>query len=155
MNPYAKHGRRWSEAQIRELIGLWLNERPTEEIASHFDMTARSVLKLVQRLRNQGIPLPKRAQGNFVGRHSKPWTQEEAEYLVRRRNDRANAAQIAAELGRTHNSVAAMIGKLRQEGVNVRYLGHGTRRLWNAESLRAAIAGRMLRVVEDETQEAA
>jgi biotin operon repressor len=154
-SPFAKHGHRWTEAEMREFIGLWLGDTPTEDIAAHFGVRPRSVLKLAGRIRRDGVPLPKRKQGNFAERRNKPWTQEEVEYLVRRRNDRANSQQIADELDRTQHAVAAMITKLRQEGVNVRLIGHGTRRLWNAETLRAAIAGRGLRVVEDETQEAA
>lgn len=154
-SPFAKHGHRWTEAEMRELIGMWLAEKPLGEIAAHFGVRPRAITKLAGRVRQQGIPLPKRSAGNFAGRHNKPWTQEEVEYLVRRRNERANAQQIADELDRTHNSVSAMIYKLRQEGVNVRLIGHGTRRLWNAERLRAAMAGRLLRVVEDEAEEAA
>jgi biotin operon repressor len=154
-SPYAKHGHRWSEAEMRELIGMWLSDRPIEEMALRFGVRPRSIYKIAGRLRRDGVPLPKRKLGHVAGRHQKPWTQEEVEYLVRRRNERANAQQIAEELDRTHNAVSAMISKLRQEGVNVRLLGHGTRRLWSAERLRAAIAGRGLRVVEDETAEAA
>lgn len=154
-SPFAKHGHRWTEAEMRELIGMWLNGKPTEEIAVHFGMTTRSICNLAQRLRRQGVPLPRRQQGHIAGRFNKPWTQEEAEYLIRRRNERASASQIATELDRTHNGVAGMIARLRDEGVNVRMLGAGIRRLWNAESLRAAMAGRMLRVVEDEAEEAA
>ena len=140
---------------MREFIGLWIGGEPTDKIAARFNVTTRSISKMAGRLRRDGIPLPKRQHGHIAGRHQKPWTQEEVEYLVRRRNERANAALIGGELDRTHSAVSAMIAKLRSEGVNVRLIGHGTRRLWSAESLRAAIAGRGLRVVEDETAEAA
>lgn len=154
-SPFAKHGHKWTETEMRELIGMWLSDVPTAEIASRFGVKTRSIQRLAGRIRAQGIPLPRRNPGNSASRFNKPWTQEEVEYVVRRRNERANAQQIADELDRTHNAVSAMIYKLRQEGVNVRLIGHGTRRLWNAEALRAAIAGRGLRVVEDETAEAA
>lgn len=154
-SPFAKHGHRWTEAEMREFIGMWISEKPTEEIAAHFGVTARSICNLSQRVRRQGVPLPRRKQGHIAGRRNLPWTQEEAEYLVRRRNERATAEQIAKELNRTHNGIAGMIERLRREGVNVRMLGKGTRRLWSAEAMRAAMAGRMLRVVEDETEEAA
>lgn len=140
---------------MREFIGMWLSEKPTEDIARHFGVQTRSISKLAQRIRREGVPLPARKSGNSAGRHNKPWTQEEVEYLVRRRNDRATASQIAVELDRTHNAVSAMIGNLRGEGVNVRMLGQGTRRLWSAASLRAAMAGRCLRIVGDEAEEAA
>lgn len=154
-SPYANYGHRWTEAEMREFIGMWLSETPTEEIAAHFNVRVRSVYKLCGRLRREGVPLKKRDPGHLSGRHNKPWTQEEVEYLVRRRNERANAALIAEELDRSHNAVSAMIYKLREEGVNVRLIGHGTRRLWSAASLRAAMAGRGLRVVDAECEEAA
>lgn len=154
LSPYANHGHRWTEEEIREVIGMWLAGKLATEIGAHFGVRGRAIMKLVGRLRREGIPLPKRA-GHVAGRHNRPWTQEEVEFLVRRRNERANAEQIASELDRSHNAVSAMISKLRQEGVNIRLIGHGTRRLWSAERLRAAMAGRHLRVVEDETAEAA
>lgn len=153
-SPFAKHGHRWTEVEMREFIGMWLECKEAAEIGKHFGVTVRSVLNLAGRLRREGIPLPKRA-GHIKGRHNKPWTQEEVEYLVRRRNERANAAQIGQELDRSHSAVGAMIYRLRQEGVNVRLIGQGTRKLWDPASLRAAMAGRMLRVVEDEADEAA
>lgn len=153
-SPYAKHAHRWTEEEMRELIGMWLSGKPVEEMALRFDVRPRSIMRLAGRIRREGVPLPKRG-GHIAGRRNKPWTQEEVEFLVRRRNERANAQQIADELDRSHCAVSAMISKLRQEGVNVRLLGQGTRKLWSASSLRAAMAGRMLRVVEDETAEAA
>jgi hypothetical protein len=110
---FAKHSHKWTEAEMRELIGLWIDGTPTEEIASRFGVRPRSITKIAGRLRREGIPLPKRNHGHIAGRFNKPWTQEEVEYLVRRRNERANAAQIAEELDRTHNAVANMIYKLR------------------------------------------
>jgi biotin operon repressor len=154
LSPYAKHAHRWTEEEMRELIGMWLSGKPVEEMALRFGVRPRSIMRLAGRIRREGVPLPKRG-GHIAGRRNKPWTQEEVEFLVRRRNERANAQQIAEELDRSHCAVSAMISKLRQEGVNVRLLGQGTRKLWSAASLRAAMAGRMLRVVEDETAEAA
>jgi transposase len=154
-SPFAKHAHRWTETEMRELIGMWLSDKPTEDIARHFGVRPRTIYRLAGRIRREGVPLPKRKLGHVAGRHQKPWTQEEVEYIVRRRNERANAQQIAEELDRTHNAVSAMIYKLRQEGVNVRLIGHGTRRLWDPASLRAAMAGRGLRIVEDEAEEAA
>jgi biotin operon repressor len=145
---------RWAEDDLRTLIAMWCDGKVADEIGRHFGISARGVTKAIGRLRRQGVPLPKRG-GWVPGRRQKPWTQEEVEYLIRRRNERASSAKIAEELDRTDFAISAMIHKLRQEGVNVRMLGHGTRRLWNAENLRAAMAGRMLRVVEDETEEAA
>lgn len=149
------NGHRWSEAEMREFIGLWMSNADILDMAKLFSVRPRTLYRLAGRLRREGIPLPKRKQGHVAGRHQKPWTQEEVEYLVRRRNDRANSQQIAEELDRTQNAVAAMIDKLRKEGVNIRMLGQGSRKLWSAASLRAAIAGRGLRVVSDEADEAA
>ena len=154
-NPMAKHGKRWTEAEMREFIGMWLAHTEAAEIGRYFGVTVRSVYKLVQRLRNNGVPLPPGKRGHVPERCNRPWTQSEVEYVVRRRNERATASQIAVELDRTHGGVTGLIARLREEGIQVRMLGQGTHRLWNAEELRAAIAGRNLRVVADESEEAA
>lgn len=154
-SPTTKHAHRWTEAQMREFIGMWIAGKELDHIAEHFKLSPRSISKMAMRLRRNGVPLPKRNPGHRAGRYNKPWTQEEVEYLIRRRNEKATAEQIADELDRTYNGVAAIIGKLRSEGVNVRLLGQGTRRLWSAEKLRAAIAGRGLRLVSSESEEAA
>ncbi len=154
-SPTSKHAHRWTEEQMREFIGMWLGGKELDDIATHFNLSARSISKIATRLRRNGVPLPKRNPGHRAGRYNKPWTQEEIEYLVRRRNEKATAEQIADELDRTYNGVAGIIAKLREEGVNVRMLGKGNRRLWSAEKLRAAIAGRGLRIVDSESAEAA
>lgn len=138
------HGHRWTDKELRKMIGLWMQGVDTAEIATRMKKTISALNKMATRLRNDGIPLPRKTQGHKLGRSNTPWTQEEVEYLVRRRNDRISAEQIGVELGRTFCAVQAMILKLRQEGVAVPMLGSGVRRLWNPDRLRHAIQGREL-----------
>lgn len=79
----------------------------------------------------------------------KPWTQSEVEYVIRRRNDKISAEQIAEELDRTFLGVQALIQKLRKEDVPIRMLGSGKRRLWDVSALKAACVGRSLYLVDD------
>lgn len=138
------HGHRWTDAKLRKLIGLWMSGVDTKEVAAALGTTAHAVNKLVTRLRSEGIPLPRKTAGHKAGRSNAPWTQEEVEYLVRRRNDRVTAEQIGLELGRSWLAVQGMIALLRKEGVAVPMLGNGVRRKWNPDSLKMAIAGRGL-----------
>lgn len=143
-NPNA-NGHRWTTEAFQELIGMWLRGVETEEIALRFGFTVNGLNKVVQRLRKNGIPLPLRRRGHQAERRNKPWTQEEVETIVRMRNERSSTADIAATLDRTFYGVQAMILKLRTvEDVPVISLGEGRRRLWDAERLRAAVAGRNL-----------
>ena len=128
---------------------MWLRGVETEEIALHFSITVNGLNKAVQRLRKNGIPLPLRRNGHKAGRCNKPWTQEEVETVVRMRNERASTNEIANTLDRTFFGVQAMILKLRgEEDVPVVSLGEGRRRLWDAERLRASVAGRGLIAVK-------
>ena len=140
-----KNGRRWTTEMFQELIGMWLRDVPMDEICLHFDITVNGLNKLAQRLRHNGIPLPMRKRGHKAGRRNKPWTQEEVETVVRMRNERASTQEIANTLDRTFYGIQAMILQLRNvEDVPVVSLGEGRRRLWDAERLRSAIAGRAL-----------
>lgn len=143
----ARNDRRWTEAEMRKLIGLWLAGKELDEIATEFQSTRYAINKLVGRLRRDGVPLPRRNAGHRAGRSNKLWTQAEVEFLIRRRNERATAEQIALELDRSFLAVQGMLQKLKNEGVDVRKFGQGKRRLWDAEQLKGAIAGRGLRVV--------
>lgn len=116
----------------------------TAEIASLFNSTSFAINKIVVRLRREGIPLKRRTAGHRTGRVNKLWTQEEVEYVIRRRNDRATVEVIAAELGRSFIGVQNLIQKLRKEDVPIQMLGMGVRRLWNVEALKMAVAGRGL-----------
>lgn len=142
-----RHDRKWTNADMRKLIAAWLKGDELDAIAKQFKTTRYAISKLVLRMRRDGIPLPRRTKGHRAGRAFKLWTQSEVEFLIRRRNEQATAEQIALELDRSFLAVQGMIQKLRIEGVDVRKLGQGKRRLWDAETLKGAIAGRGLRVV--------
>lgn len=129
-------GHRWSNDELVKLMQLWANETPIIEIANSLKSTQIAILKQVQRMRKDGIPLSPRRKGHTANKSNSNWTQGEAEYLIRRRNEKATSGEIAIELERTPNAVDAMIQKLRKENVNVAMRGCGVRRLWDAESLK-------------------
>ncbi len=139
-----KSGTKWSEQQMLAFVGMWIEGKDIEDIANHFNVSRHAINTLATRMRREGVPLPRRKAGHVAKRRNTPWTQEEVEYLVRRRGDRATAETIAEELGRSFLAVQAMIAKLRAEGVAVRMLGNGVRRLWCPEKLKVAMAGREL-----------
>lgn len=139
-----QHGRRWTTEQLMKLTGMWLRGDDVQDIASAFATTTFAINKVISRMRADGIPMPRRKKGHRAGRHNKPWTQSEVEYLVRRRAERATAENIATELDRSFYGVQGMILKLRQEDVPVPMLGNGTRRLWDPAQINAAIVGRSL-----------
>lgn len=136
------NGRKWTDTDLTELIALWCAHKPLDAIAKRFNTSEFAVRKMVTKMRANGIPIPMRAAGNRHGRTGRPWSQEEIEYLVRRRGERETAESIAAALGRSFQAVQNMISTLRREGVNVPMLGQGVRRRWSAESINMAIAGR-------------
>ena len=143
------NGNRWTTERFQELIGMWLRDVPLEEIARHFGITQIGLQKVALSLRKNGIPLPYRKKGHKAGRKNKPWTQEEVETVVRMRNERANTQEIANSLDRTFYGVQNLILKLRnEENVPVVSLGEGRRRLWDADKLRAAVAGRGLIAID-------
>lgn len=149
-----KNDHRWTEQELRALIGLWLGGKELDEIATHFSTTRYAINKQVGRMRRDGVPLPRRKNGHVAGRRNTLWTQSEVEFLIRRRNERASAEVIAEELDRSFLAVQAMLQNLRKEGVSVRKFGQGKRRLWDPDQLRAAIVGRGLRVVGAEEKAA-
>lgn len=142
-------GHRWTDTELKKLIGLWLEGRELEDIAKEFNTTRFAINGAILRMRRDGIPIPRRNQGHKAGRRNQLWTPQETEYLVRRRNDKATAEQIAVELDRSFLAVQSMIRVLRGEGVPVKMLGNGARRLWNPQDLKIAIAGRGLVQQED------
>ena len=129
-------GHRWTHEELIKLMQLWANEVPILDIANQLKSTQISILKQVQRMRKDGIPLARRRKGHVANKSNNCWTQGEVEYLLRRRNEKATSNDIAIELERTPNAVDAMIQKLRKENVKVAMRGNGVRRLWNAESLK-------------------
>lgn len=130
-------GHRWTTEELKTLMALWAEKQDIKSIAEALNVTTASVLKMVVKLRKNGVPLERRKRGHVAGRSNKLWTQGEVEYLIRRRSELATCDSIATELGRTWSAVNAMIGELRKQQVPVAMLGHGVRRLWNAEELKA------------------
>ena len=130
-------GHRWTDEELKVLMRMWADDSSMDEMESALGTTRSALLKMVQKLRTNGIPLKRRIKGHVAGRTNNLWTQGEVEYVVRRRQERATADQIGRELGRTPNAVSSMIAKLRSEDVPVAMLGCGVRRLWDADSLRA------------------
>ena len=142
------NGHRWTEDELRQLIAGWIANESVDELGEKFGCTRYGIRKKIGQLRREGVPIPRRKAGNSASRYNKPWTQEEVEFVVRRRNEKSTTEQIAIELGRSTCGVQGIIQKLRNEGVGIRMLGQGVRRLWCVEKLKAAIAGRGL--TEDE-----
>ncbi len=122
-----RHDHRWTDDELKRLMSMWLRGDELDIIAVAFGITPRGVNRQIQRMRANGIPLPR-----------------QVEYLVRRRNDRASLEMIANELDRTFYAVQGMVEKLKQDGVLVRQFGQGRRRLWDPERLKSAIAARGL-----------
>jgi len=143
----AKQDHRWSDEELKNLLSLWLAGTELDDIAHIFSVSRYAINKQIHRLRVNGVPVPRRKNGMKAGRHNQLWTQEEIEYLVRRRNEKATTEALGVELGRSFLAVQSMIQELRRQGVSIRMLGHGHRRLWNSDRLREAIVGRGLRVV--------
>lgn len=149
MNKASEHKphTKWTEAEMREFIGMWIAGKEIDEIAQHFNVSRHAINVMATRMRREGVPLPRRKKGHRAERQNKPWTQEEVEYLVRRRNEKVSCEVIGVELGRSFLAVQAMVRKLKSEGVDVGEFGKGARRLWSPEKLNMAIAGRKLRLV--------
>lgn len=138
------NGHRWTEKELRLLISMHIEGKEYPEIAKHFGVTVGGLHKQLCRLREEGINLPRRRNGHKGGRTNKPWTQEEIEWVIRRRQESATAEQIANELKRSFFGVQGIIHTLRKKGIKVKMLGQGMRRLWSVDSVNAAIAGRGL-----------
>lgn len=118
------------------MMAMWAADDSVDDIATALHSSRSAVLKMVQKLRKNGIPLKRRTKGHIAGRSNKPWTQEEITFIIRRRMEKAPVEQIAYDLGRTWNAVNAMIGKMRSEGVPVPMYGMGVRRLWDVNELK-------------------
>jgi biotin operon repressor len=140
------NGHRWSSAELKTLMAMWVDNKSLDVMSKELGVSRFAINKMVTRLRKEGIPLPKRTRGHEAGRRNHPWTQSEVEYLIRRREDKATCEQIAQELDRSFLGVQGMIQNLRKQDVQVPMLGCGVRKLWNADSLKAAIAGNVIRL---------
>lgn len=130
-------GHKWTNDELKTIMSMWAENASLLDIANAVKSTTVSVLKQVQRMRQNGIPLNKRRVGHQKGVKYGAWTQGEVEYLLRRRNEKSTSEEIGAQLNRSSNAVDAMIQKLRKEGVDIAMRGNGVRRLWSAESLKA------------------
>lgn len=130
-------GHRWTESEIKTLMKVWSEGELLDCIASDLKVSRVAVLKQIQRLRANGIPLTRRKNGHALGAKNRAWTQGEIEYLLRRRNEKATSEEIAIELDRAPNAIDAMIQKLRKEGVSIAMRGQGVKRLYDVEKLKA------------------
>lgn len=137
-------GHRWTNDEIKSLMKQWVGNVPLIEIASDLKVSQLALLKQIQRLRGSGIPLPNRTNGHQLGIKNRNWTQGETEYLIRRRNEKANCTEIGNELNRSPNSIQAMIQTLRKENVHVAMRGCGVRRKWDAEYLKGLLLNESL-----------
>lgn len=130
-------GHRWTTDELRLLMKLWSEDAPMDEISAQLKSTPKACEKMLYALRKQGVPLARRHQGHQHGVVNKCWTNEDVQYLLRRRIEKATAEEIAMELGRTRHAVEYMVQALRKEGVPVAMRGNGVRRLWDADKLKS------------------
>lgn len=149
-------GHRWTTDELRALMQMWADGESLDAIATSLNSTRHALLSQIQRMRKAGIPLERRDKGNFAASSHKPWSQGDAEYLLRSRLERKTNEEIGLELGRTLTAVDGMIARLRREQVPVAMRGSGVRRLWNAESLKAlSIRSEDSKIVEMDAGKAA
>ena len=131
------HGHRWTTEELKKLMLLWSDGKPLEEIAIELGVSRFGAYKMVLKLREQGIPMPKRERGAAKHKSYRAWSQAELEYLIRRRKDGTTAEEIAIELNRTFLAIQGMISKLRREGVAVQQYGQGRHALYDMNAVRA------------------
>lgn len=144
------HAHRWTDAELKTLIALWTGDKPIDDIAAHFGVTRHAINAQVWRMRAQGVPIPRRKSGTQAGRAHTNWTQEEIEFLVRRRRDGATAEQIGVELARSFCAVQGMVQTIRKQGVDIPMFGSGKRRLWSVANLQVAMSGRHLSLIPED-----
>lgn len=137
-----RNGRRYTTDELRMLMKMWEDGSEVGEIATALQTTIKGVLKMTTRLRHDGVPLSRRNKGTKEGRSGRLWTQEEVEYLFRRRLAGDTAEAIARDLDRTYSGVTGMINNLRKAGAPIAMLGQGVKRLWSPEALKEAAVGR-------------
>lgn len=147
--PHARTNHKWTTDELKELMHLWFQGVGSEEIATKFSITVRGLNTQITRMRQNGIPIPRRKSGHKIGRANKPWTPEEVEYVIRRRNERATSETIANELSRSFYGVQGIVQALRKNGVDVTEFGRGQRKLWDPARLRDSV---MLRGLSDNSE---
>lgn len=144
-------GHRWTTDELKQLMALWQAGEVMETLMDRLNSTQSAILKMIQALRKQGIPLIRRDHGRVKGEKAgsplravspgkywgRPWTQSDMEYVIRRRRENATAEDLAIELGRSVGGINGVIQKLRKDHVPVPMRGQGVRRLWDANQLRA------------------
>jgi biotin operon repressor len=143
-------GHRWTTDELKRLMQMWQAGSSLEEIGEVIHSTEYALLKMIQKMRAQGVPLKRRDRGRkrAIGQdrnaavvpgknYGRLWTQADLEFVVRRRKENATAEEIAIELGRSVGGVNGIIQRLRAELVPVPMRGMGVRRLWNPSELRA------------------
>lgn len=145
---------RWTTEEYQLLIVMWEREDSVESICKRFGLGATGVYKALYRLRKNGVPLKPRKKGPRFGRTSKNWTQEEVQSLIRMREQGLTLAEITIRLDRSFGAVQSMHVRLREEGIAIaKRSGSGRVRLWDADALRAAQAGKRLRIVGSDSDE--
>jgi len=128
---------RWTTEELMRFVAEWNLGTPIAEMVTIFNCGPTAIRAQVVRLRQQGVPLPRRRAGNMAGKYGIPWTQADVEYLIRRRKEGATGEAIAVELGRTFHSIQGMAQNLRKNGV-IEPKGAGRRRLWDLQAVRAS-----------------
>lgn len=127
-----KHGHKWTDNEIEQLLDLWISDKTKEEIANEMNTTIAALNCFTKRLRKQGVPFPRRKAGHKRGISNRYWTQEDVDYLMRRRMQGISHEQIAKELDKTFLSVQSMTHKIRREGINFALrFASGQKKLWN------------------------
>ena len=148
----SRHDHRWTDDELKSLMAMWLKGDDLDAIAHVFGVSAFAINKQITRLRQNGVPLPRRSPGHRAARFNMLWTPEEVEYVVRQRNEGDTYETIGNALGRTYSAINGLLKRLHKEGVPVRMTGRGKRRLWNPDRLREAIIGRNLLVTSDQNK---
>lgn len=98
-------GHRWTNDELRALMALWAAEKTLDEISAELNVTTFAVLKMVQKLRKNGVPLARRRRGNSSDRANKSWTQGEAAFCGQ--IQRVGIGYVTAKVFKTpHESVA-------------------------------------------------
>ncbi len=131
------NGHRWTNDELKSLMALWAEHEALDVMAAKLGVTRYSILKQIQRLRKEGIPLERRKKGHVSGRSNQLWTQEEVQYLMRRRSEGGTYEEVSTELGRSFNAICGMVNKLRKENIPIAGEGRGLHRQWDTEALKA------------------
>lgn len=122
------NGRRWTPEMRADLITLWNQGMDLAEIGQRIGATRLSCLKMVQRMRKDGAPLPHRAAGNYAGRKIKRWTEEDIGELIELRNQGVVVEELCGKFGVSPSAIFGKLNALYNEGRNVARFGTGPQR---------------------------